>query len=80
MILTQIGDLLRADFLTYERAEGCSRGFRSANRFSIDRRADRGRNNRSLQDKEIPGTHDSAYPPDCPSIISMLAWWSWYQR
>ncbi|XP_019236251.1 PREDICTED: uncharacterized protein LOC109216545 [Nicotiana attenuata] len=47
-----------------------SRGFRTADRFSTNRRADRGRNNRSLQDKEVSGFRDSSYP-SYPNTTSM---------
>nr|XP_016455716.1 PREDICTED: uncharacterized protein LOC107779748 [Nicotiana tabacum] len=39
-------------FSPYEWTEGRGRGFRSADRFAIDRRIDRGQNNRSLHDKK----------------------------
>nr|XP_016453920.1 PREDICTED: uncharacterized protein LOC107778223 [Nicotiana tabacum] len=49
--------------LPYERAEGrSSKGFQSSDRFAPDRRTDRDQNNRSLQEKEVPGTQDSSYP------------------
>ncbi|XP_075101961.1 uncharacterized protein LOC142177379 [Nicotiana tabacum] len=38
------------------------RGFRSADRFVTDKKIDRGRNNRSLQDKKTSGSRDSSYP------------------
>ncbi|XP_019261166.1 PREDICTED: uncharacterized protein LOC109239096 [Nicotiana attenuata] len=53
---------LRSRFLPYERIEVRGRGFRSADRFATDRRTDRGRNNRSLQDKEASGMWDLSYP------------------
>nr|XP_016433057.1 PREDICTED: uncharacterized protein LOC107759598 [Nicotiana tabacum] len=49
----------RRRFLPYERAEGHGRGFRSTDRFAIDRRINRGRNHRSLQKNK---TSDSSYP------------------
>ncbi|XP_070032631.1 uncharacterized protein [Nicotiana tomentosiformis] len=52
----------KGQFLPYERVKRCGRGFRSANRFTTDRRVDRGRNNRSLKDKEISSSRDSTYP------------------
>nr|XP_009608282.1 uncharacterized protein LOC104102308 [Nicotiana tomentosiformis] len=55
-------DQLRDQFLPYERAEGHGRGFQLADRFATDRRVDRSRNNRSLQDKEISCSRDSSYP------------------
>nr|XP_016442968.1 PREDICTED: uncharacterized protein LOC107768361 [Nicotiana tabacum] len=51
----------RSRFLPYERSEECDRGFRSADRCVIDRRIDRGWNNKSLQDKETSGSRDSPY-------------------
>nr|XP_009625750.1 uncharacterized protein LOC104116566 [Nicotiana tomentosiformis] len=45
------------------RIEGCSsKGFRSSNNFAPDRRTDHGRNNRSLQEKEVPWARNSTYP------------------
>nr|XP_009796953.1 PREDICTED: uncharacterized protein LOC104243463 [Nicotiana sylvestris]XP_016468040.1 PREDICTED: uncharacterized protein LOC107790604 [Nicotiana tabacum] len=52
----------RSQFLPYERAKGRGRGFRSANRFSIDRRVDRCRTNRSLRDKKPSASRDISYP------------------
>ncbi|XP_070043033.1 uncharacterized protein [Nicotiana tomentosiformis] len=52
----------RGWFLPYERTEGRIRGFRTADKFTIDRRIDRGRNNQSLQDKEVAGSRDPSYP------------------
>ncbi|XP_070040156.1 uncharacterized protein [Nicotiana tomentosiformis] len=48
--------------LPYGRTEGCGKNFWSADRFTVDRRTDRGRNSRSLQDREISGSRDSSYP------------------
>ncbi|XP_019232039.1 PREDICTED: uncharacterized protein LOC109212811 [Nicotiana attenuata] len=42
--------------------KGRGRGFRSADRFATDRRTDRGRKNRLLQDKETSGTRGPSYP------------------
>ncbi|XP_070046787.1 uncharacterized protein [Nicotiana tomentosiformis] len=53
---------LRGQFLPYEQTEGRGRSFRTADKFTIDRRTDRGRNNKSLQDREISGWRDSSYP------------------
>ncbi|XP_070036940.1 uncharacterized protein [Nicotiana tomentosiformis] len=53
---------LRGRCLPYERTEGRNRGFRTADRFAIDRRTDRGPNNQSLQDKEASGSQDPFYP------------------
>nr|XP_016492309.1 PREDICTED: uncharacterized protein LOC107811829 [Nicotiana tabacum] len=50
---------LRSWFLPYKWAEGRGKGFRSEDKFATNRRTDRGRNNRSLQNKE---TLDSSYP------------------
>nr|XP_018627617.1 uncharacterized protein LOC104100177 [Nicotiana tomentosiformis]XP_018627618.1 uncharacterized protein LOC104100177 [Nicotiana tomentosiformis] len=52
----------RGWFLPYERTEGSCRSFQTTNKFTIDRRTDRGRNNRSLQDKEIWGSRGSSNP------------------
>ncbi|XP_070039492.1 uncharacterized protein [Nicotiana tomentosiformis] len=52
----------RGRWFPYEQTEGRSRGFWTADRFAIDRRTDLGRNNRSLQDKEAPGSRDPSYP------------------
>ncbi|XP_070047311.1 uncharacterized protein [Nicotiana tomentosiformis] len=52
----------RGQFLPYERIEGRGRNFRAANKFIADRGTDRGRNNRSLQDKETSGSRDPSYP------------------
>ncbi|XP_016490081.1 uncharacterized protein LOC107809900 [Nicotiana tabacum] len=52
----------RGWFLPYERAEGRGRGFWSADKFTIDGRTDRVRNNKSLQDKETLGSRDASYP------------------
>jgi len=49
---------LRGRFLPYERTEGHGKGFRTTHKFVVDRRIDRGRNNRSLQDKETSGSWD----------------------
>ncbi|XP_070045125.1 uncharacterized protein [Nicotiana tomentosiformis] len=51
----------RGRFLPYERTEGRGRSFRTANKFTIERRTDRGRNNRSLHDREILGSRDSSF-------------------
>nr|XP_009618036.1 uncharacterized protein LOC104110278 [Nicotiana tomentosiformis] len=53
----------RGHFLPYERTNGnSSKGFQSSDRFAFNRRTDRGRNNRSLQEKEVPGSRDPVYP------------------
>nr|XP_016487846.1 PREDICTED: uncharacterized protein LOC107807903 [Nicotiana tabacum] len=52
----------RGWFLPYEQTEGHSRSFRSVDKFISDRRTDRGRNNRPLQDRETPGPQDPSYP------------------
>nr|XP_016467871.1 PREDICTED: uncharacterized protein LOC107790459 [Nicotiana tabacum] len=52
---------LKESLLEFQ-AEGCDRGFPSADRFVTDRRTDRDQNNRSLQDKETSGTRDPSYP------------------
>nr|XP_016488809.1 PREDICTED: uncharacterized protein LOC107808756 [Nicotiana tabacum] len=52
----------RSRVLPYERADGCGTSFQYAYRFVTDRRIDRGRNNRSLQDKETSGSRDPSYP------------------
>ncbi|XP_070052967.1 uncharacterized protein [Nicotiana tomentosiformis] len=52
----------RGRFLPYKRTKGRSRGFQTADRFAIDRRTDRGRNNQSLQDKETSRSQDPSYP------------------
>nr|XP_016477035.1 PREDICTED: uncharacterized protein LOC107798537 [Nicotiana tabacum] len=44
------------------RTEGRGRSFRTADKFTVDRRTDCGRNYISLQDKEIWGSRDSSYP------------------
>ncbi|XP_019242134.1 PREDICTED: uncharacterized protein LOC109228071 [Nicotiana attenuata] len=49
-------------FFPYERAERRGGGFQSADRFATDRRVDRARNNKPLQDKEVSGNRDSTYP------------------
>ncbi|XP_075077348.1 uncharacterized protein LOC142164076 [Nicotiana tabacum] len=46
---------LRGRFLHYERTEGHGRSLRTSDKFTVDRRIDRGRNNRSLQDRIISG-------------------------
>ncbi|XP_019246399.1 PREDICTED: uncharacterized protein LOC109226052 [Nicotiana attenuata] len=38
------------------------KGFKSSDRFASDRRADRSQSNRSLQEKEAPGSQDPTYP------------------
>nr|XP_016455166.1 PREDICTED: uncharacterized protein LOC107779289 [Nicotiana tabacum] len=44
------------------RIEGCgNKGFWSSERFGVDRRTDHGRNNRSLQEKEVLGAQNSTY-------------------
>ncbi|XP_019248831.1 PREDICTED: uncharacterized protein LOC109228110 [Nicotiana attenuata] len=49
--------------LPYEKADRReNKGFFSPDRFAPERRTDRGRNNRSLQDKEVSGIQDSTYP------------------
>jgi len=53
---------LRGQFLPYKRTEGRSRSFRIVDKFTIDRRIDRGRNNRSLKEKETSGSRDLSYP------------------
>ncbi|XP_070031361.1 uncharacterized protein [Nicotiana tomentosiformis] len=52
----------RGRFLPYERTKCRGRNFRTTDRFNVDRRTDRGRNNRSLQGREISGSRDSSYP------------------
>nr|XP_016501323.1 PREDICTED: uncharacterized protein LOC107819697 [Nicotiana tabacum] len=52
----------RGWFLPYERTEGRDRGFWSADRIATNRKTDRGRKNRSLQDKNASGTRDPSYP------------------
>ncbi|XP_019266223.1 PREDICTED: uncharacterized protein LOC109243704 [Nicotiana attenuata] len=52
----------RGRFLPYEQTEGRSRNLRIADKFTVDRRTDRGQNNRLLQDKEVLGSRDSTYP------------------
>ncbi|XP_070046595.1 uncharacterized protein [Nicotiana tomentosiformis] len=52
----------RGRFLPYKRIGGRDRNFRTTNRFTVDRRTDRDRNNRSLQDREISESRDSSYP------------------
>ncbi|XP_070039651.1 uncharacterized protein [Nicotiana tomentosiformis] len=47
---------------TYEWAEERGRGFRSADRFVTDKNTNRGRSNRSLQDKEASCSRDPSYP------------------
>ncbi|XP_070042888.1 uncharacterized protein [Nicotiana tomentosiformis] len=49
-------------YLPYERTEGRGKNFRAANKFTIDGGTDRGRNNRSLQDKQTSGSRDISYP------------------
>lgn len=46
----------RGQFFPYEWADGPGRGFWSADKFITNRRTDRGRNNKSLQDKEPSGS------------------------
>ncbi|XP_070049134.1 uncharacterized protein [Nicotiana tomentosiformis] len=69
---------LRGQFLPYEWTEGCSRSFWTADRFTVDRRTDRGWNNRSLQDKEASGSRDPSYPKLSeynfnPSIVELVS-------
>ncbi|XP_019251257.1 PREDICTED: uncharacterized protein LOC109230189 [Nicotiana attenuata] len=45
-----------------DQTKSRGRGFRIAYKFTINRRTDRGRNNRSLQDKETSGSRDPSYP------------------
>nr|XP_016444205.1 PREDICTED: uncharacterized protein LOC107769496 [Nicotiana tabacum] len=52
----------RSHFQPYERADGRgNKGFQSLDRFASNRRADHGRSNRSLQEKEASGSQDAAY-------------------
>ncbi|XP_075096169.1 uncharacterized protein LOC107786656 [Nicotiana tabacum] len=53
---------LKGQILLYEWTEDCGIGFRPADKFIVDRKTDRGRNNRSLQDKEVSGSWDPSYP------------------
>ncbi|XP_075085099.1 uncharacterized protein LOC142168330 [Nicotiana tabacum] len=52
----------RGQFLPYERTEDRDRNFRTSYRFTVGGRTDRGRNNRSLQDREVSGSRGSSYP------------------
>ncbi|XP_070054813.1 uncharacterized protein [Nicotiana tomentosiformis] len=52
----------RGRFLPYEQTEGRGRNFRTANKFTVDRGTNHGRNNRSLLDKETLGSQDPSYP------------------
>ncbi|XP_070036144.1 uncharacterized protein [Nicotiana tomentosiformis] len=45
-----------------DQTEGRGRNFRAAKKFIADRGTDRGRKNRSLQDKETLGSRDASYP------------------
>ncbi|XP_070014413.1 uncharacterized protein [Nicotiana sylvestris] len=51
----------RGRFLPYKWTEGHGRGSRTTDKFVVDRRTDRGQNNRSLQDKEVSGSRDPSY-------------------
>nr|XP_009587656.1 uncharacterized protein LOC104085351 [Nicotiana tomentosiformis] len=53
---------LRGRCLPYERTAGRIRGFQTTDWFAVNRRTDRDQNNRSLQDKEVSGSHDPCYP------------------
>ncbi|XP_070042472.1 uncharacterized protein [Nicotiana tomentosiformis] len=52
----------RGRFLPDERTEDHGRNFRTVDMFTVDRRTDRGRNKRSLQDREVSGSRNSFYP------------------
>ncbi|XP_070045344.1 uncharacterized protein [Nicotiana tomentosiformis] len=52
----------RGRSLPYEWTEGRGRDFWTIDKFTVDRRIDRGRNNRSQQDKETSGSQDPSYP------------------
>ncbi|XP_019256364.1 PREDICTED: uncharacterized protein LOC109234757 [Nicotiana attenuata] len=55
--------IIEDDQLGSSRADGRgNKGFQSWDRFAYDRRADHGRNNRSLYEKEASGSRDSTYP------------------
>ncbi|XP_070046602.1 uncharacterized protein [Nicotiana tomentosiformis] len=62
MTTTRTDEHRGAHFLPYERTEGCGRNFQVANKFTVDKGTDRGRNNKSLQNKETSGSRDTSYP------------------
>ncbi|XP_019248433.1 PREDICTED: uncharacterized protein LOC109227691 [Nicotiana attenuata] len=69
----------RSCFQPYEKDDGCgNNGFQSSDRFAYDRRSDRGRSSKALQEKEPSGSRDSTYPrlSDYNFNISLLEFMS----